>query len=82
MTGLPRRSHASLFDVYHMLGVTFSGKDAVEFVEKMVVADVKGLADNTGCYSLFTNEKGGIVDDTGDHRRVQSLQGLPTLCST
>jgi len=47
-----------------MLGVTFQGKDAVEFVEKMVVADVQGLKDGTGCYSLFTNEKGGIVDDT------------------
>ena len=29
-----------------------------------MVGDVAGLADGTGSLSVFTNEKGGIIDDT------------------
>lgn len=41
------------------------GKDAVPFLEGLVVGDIAGLADGTGTLSVFTNEKGGIIDDTG-----------------
>lgn len=58
------RSHASVFDVSHMAGLTFHGKDAVKFLEGLVVGDVAGLAPGTGSLSVFTNEKGGIIDDT------------------
>jgi aminomethyltransferase len=58
------RSHASIFDVSHMCGLTLSGKDAVSFLEGLVVGDVAGMADGTGSLSVFTNEKGGIIDDT------------------
>lgn len=58
------RQHASLFDVSHMCGLTLKGKDAIPFLEKLVVGDVKGLANGTGSLSVFTNEKGGIIDDT------------------
>jgi hypothetical protein len=40
------------------------GKDAVPFLEGLVVGDIKGLKDGTGSLSVFTNEKGGIIDDT------------------
>lgn len=40
------------------------GKDAIPFLEGLVVGDVAGLADGTGSLSVFTNEKGGIIDDT------------------
>jgi glycine cleavage system aminomethyltransferase T len=40
------------------------GKDAVPFLEGLVVGDIAGLADGTGSLSVFTNEKGGIIDDT------------------
>jgi hypothetical protein len=40
------------------------GKDAVAFLEGLVVGDIAGLADGTGSLSVFTNEKGGIIDDT------------------
>lgn len=40
------------------------GKDAVKFLEGLVVGDIAGLADGTGSLSVFTNEKGGIIDDT------------------
>ncbi len=40
------------------------GKDAISFLEGLVVGDIQGLADGTGSLSVFTNEKGGIIDDT------------------
>ena len=47
-----------------MCGLTLSGKDAIPFLEGLVVGDIAGLADGTGSLSVFTNEKGGIIDDT------------------
>ncbi|EFN57185.1 hypothetical protein CHLNCDRAFT_30552 [Chlorella variabilis] len=58
------RTHASIFDVSHMCGLTLKGKDAVPFLEGLVVGDIAALADGTGTLSVFTNEKGGIIDDT------------------
>eukprot|EP00877_Chromochloris_zofingiensis_P001110 jgi/Chrzof1/109/Cz01g03240.t1 len=58
------RQHASLFDVSHMCSLSLKGKDAVPFLEALVVGDVASLADGTGSLSVFTNEKGGIIDDT------------------
>jgi aminomethyltransferase len=58
------RTEASLFDVSHMLGSSIRGKDAIKFLEGLVVADLKGLAPGTGTLSVVTNEKGGIIDDT------------------
>lgn len=57
------RQHCSLFDVSHMLQTKVHGKDRVKFMESLVVADVAELKDNQGTLSLFTNDKGGIIDD-------------------
>lgn len=57
------RSNAAIFDVSHMLQTKVTGKDRVQFMESLVVADVAGLQDNHGTLSVFTNEKGGIIDD-------------------
>jgi aminomethyltransferase len=40
------------------------GKDAVPFLETLVVGDVAGIKNGSGSLSVFTNEKGGIIDDT------------------
>lgn len=40
------------------------GKDAVAFVESLVVGDVQALKDGTGSLSVMTNDAGGIIDDT------------------
>lgn len=53
----------SIFDVSHMLQTHISGKDRVEFIESLTVADVAGLKDNQGTLSVFTNSSGGIIDD-------------------
>ena len=60
---LHTRSKASLFDVSHMLQSRVTGKDAVKYMESMVVADVQGLAPGRGTLTVFTNDKGGIIDD-------------------
>ncbi|GLD55378.1 aminomethyltransferase, mitochondrial, partial [Lates japonicus] len=57
------REHCSIFDVSHMLQTKVHGRDRVKFMESMVVADIAELKDNQGTLSLFTNEKGGIIDD-------------------
>jgi folate-binding Fe-S cluster repair protein YgfZ len=43
---------------------TTQGKDAVPFLESLVTGDIASLADGTGSLSVFTNETGGIIDDT------------------
>ena len=52
--------------------IKWFGKDAVKFIEKMVVGDIEGLQPGQTKLSLIMNESGGIVDDTvitnaGDH---------------
>ncbi|KAH7307498.1 hypothetical protein KP509_22G062500 [Ceratopteris richardii] len=58
------RENGSLFDVSHMCGLSLKGKDSIAFLEKLVVGDITALAPGTGSLSVFTNEKGGIIDDT------------------
>jgi aminomethyltransferase len=55
---------ASVFDVSHMGQIRWYGKDAVAFIEKMVVGDIASLKPGEGKLSLIMNENGGIVDDT------------------
>ena len=55
---------ASLFDVSHMGQIHWHGKDAVKFIEKMVVGDIASLAPGQSKLSLIMNENGCIVDDT------------------
>lgn len=57
------REQCSIFDVSHMLQTKVHGKDRVKFMESLVVADISELQDNQGTLSLFTNDKGGIIDD-------------------
>lgn len=58
------RAAGSLFDVSHMCGLSLRGKHAIPFLEKLVVADVAGLKPGTGSLTVFTNEKGGAIDDS------------------
>ena len=64
-----------------MLQTRVHGKDRVHFVESLTVADVQGLKENTGTLTVFTNDKGGIIDDLivnktdADHLYVVSNAG-------
>lgn len=74
---LHTRQSAGLFDVSHMGQVELrpkSGKveDAALALETLVPVDVAGLKEGRQRYALFTNDKGGILDDfmvanRGDH---------------
>ncbi|KAJ3075086.1 hypothetical protein HDU98_009265 [Podochytrium sp. JEL0797] len=63
------RKNASLFDVSHMLQTSWVGKDRTKFIESLVVADVEALPVGNSTLSLFTNEAGGIIDDTVINKR-------------
>jgi aminomethyltransferase len=57
------RQHCSIFDVSHMLQSEIHGKDKVEFMESLVTGDMAALSPGTGSLTLFTNSRGGIIDD-------------------
>lgn len=57
------RKYASIFDVSHMLQTYVRGKDAVECMESICTADIRGAANGTGSLTVFTNDKGCILDD-------------------
>ncbi|XP_063728465.1 aminomethyltransferase, mitochondrial-like [Symsagittifera roscoffensis] len=57
------RSNVVIFDVSHMLQTSVSGKDAVSFMESLTVCDIKSLQDNSGSLTVFTTERGTIIDD-------------------
>ncbi|MBB1490278.1 glycine cleavage system aminomethyltransferase GcvT [Paracoccus sp. MC1854] len=69
---LHTRKAAGLFDVSHMGQVILRGEGAAKALERLVPADIIGLAPGRQRYGLFTNEDGGILDDLmiagkGDH---------------
>ncbi|KAI8149101.1 aminomethyltransferase mitochondrial precursor [Fennellomyces sp. T-0311] len=61
---LHTREKASIFDVSHMLQTRVVGKDRKKFFETLVVADLHQMPVGQGSLSVFTNEQGGIIDDT------------------
>ncbi|KAI8923026.1 hypothetical protein BC831DRAFT_473205 [Entophlyctis helioformis] len=63
------RTHASLFDVSHMLQSSWTGPDRIKFIESLIVADVAALPVGSSTLSVFTNANGGIIDDTVVNKR-------------
>ncbi|XP_014236435.1 aminomethyltransferase, mitochondrial [Trichogramma pretiosum] len=57
------RSHASIFDVGHMMQTHVYGKDSGEFLESLTTIDLKALPEGGAGLTVFTNDKGGIKDD-------------------
>jgi len=57
------RKSGSLFDVSHMGRLTFSGKDAQTFLNRVLSRNVSDQAVGQSRYSLVCNESGGILDD-------------------
>jgi aminomethyltransferase len=60
------RSHASLFDVSHMVQRVFSGPGAARFLQRITPSGVEGLGEHRSTLSCILREdgSGGIVDDT------------------
>ena len=58
------RNAAAFFDVSHMGQLRFTGPDRLEFLNKLVVADLLEQREKSAVLSLITNARGGIIDDT------------------
>jgi aminomethyltransferase len=57
------RRSGSLFDVSHMGRLTFSGRDAQTFLNRVLTRNITDQAVGQSRYSLVCNENGGILDD-------------------
>ncbi len=60
---LHTRANASLFDVSHMGQIVLAGADIAGKFERLVPADIIGLRPRRVRYTVFTNDRGGILDD-------------------
>jgi aminomethyltransferase len=57
------RSKAGLFDVSHMGQFLLEGPGIAQTLESLVPADLVALGEHRQCYSLLTNDHGGVRDD-------------------
>lgn len=57
------RENAGLFDVSHMGEVFVSGKDALEFLNKIVPQNISKLDYEKAVYCQLPNKNGGLIDD-------------------
>lgn len=60
---LHTRAAAGLFDVSHMGQIILSGSQAASALESLVPVDIQDLPLGSQRYALFTDAKGGILDD-------------------
>jgi aminomethyltransferase len=60
---LHTRSQTGLFDVSHMGQLHVSGARAAAALERLMPADITGLAPMRQRYTVLTNEAGGVLDD-------------------
>jgi aminomethyltransferase len=57
------RKSGSIFDVSHMGRLSFSGRDAQAFLNRVVTRNLSDQVVGQSRYSLVCNEQGGILDD-------------------
>ena len=66
---LHTREGAGLFDVSHMGQVRLTAPDAAAQLEGLVPGDITALAAGEMRYTMFTNDRGGVLDDLMVTRR-------------
>lgn len=67
------REKAGLFDVSHMGQVVIRGADAASAFERLVPGNIEGLKEGAARYTVFTNDKGGVLDDLIVSRTADGL---------
>lgn len=67
------RASAALFDVSHMGQVILKGEGVIAALERLVPGDIAALGPGRQRYSMFTNDRGGILDDLMITRRENDL---------
>lgn len=60
---LHAREQAGLFDISHMKLVLVTGPEVSDLVARLCPVDPQALQDGSSKYTLFLNEKAGIIDD-------------------
>ena len=76
------RNSCGIFDVSHMTILDVKGKDAKEFLRKLLANDINALErDFDGMYSALLNETGGILDDLIAYK-LESGYRLVVNCAT
>lgn len=58
------RANAGLFDVSHMKQWSISGSDSIAYLQYLTPADLAALKPYSSTLTVFTNEQGGIIDDS------------------
>jgi folate-binding protein YgfZ len=69
------RKHAALFDLPHRAVIEVTGADRIDFLNRMITQELKGLAENQVRRSFWLNRKGRIDADL----RVTNLPGRVLL---
>ena len=57
------RTAAGLFDISHMGQILVTGAQALETLNRLVVSELSEVGEGRACYTMLTNERGGILDD-------------------
>lgn len=57
------RKRCGLFDISHMGVISLQGPQAKEALQNLVPTDLFRIGAGQACYTVLTNEKGGIIDD-------------------
>lgn len=57
------RTKVTIFDTSHMGEFEIIGKDAFNFLQKVITNDLRKLEQGKALYTVMCNEKGGCVDD-------------------
>lgn len=57
------RSGCGMFDASHMGEIIIKGKNAFNFLQRLVSNDISLLRQGQMQYNLFLNEQGGVIDD-------------------
>ncbi len=57
------RKGAALFDVSHMGRIEITGPDALVFLDSLSVNNLKIAEGGSSVYTLFCDERGGVIDD-------------------
>jgi len=57
------RKTAGIFDISHLGKISIKGKEAYDFLQYIITADISKTLVGSGTYTLICNEQGGIIDD-------------------
>jgi aminomethyltransferase len=79
---LTTRNYAGLFDICHMGEIDIRGRQALEFLQRMLTRDLTDQSLHQMKLSLLLNDRGGILDDLTVYRLDDEHYRLVTNAAT